>query len=125
MMSNILYVDDNAEYRTLVVEILKQKIKVAPQVAGSAQEAIALMQGQTFTLVISDYDMPMASGYEVFRFITQYDLSTLFVLFTAHPIDAELAAKFTGERFAGFVENKNIVDLVIKIISVLQIQIRG
>jgi len=61
----LLFVDDSAFFRNMLVPVLKAA-GYAVTAAGGAEEALALIKkGQTFDVVVSDLEMPGMNGFEL------------------------------------------------------------
>ena len=62
----VLVVDDEALVKSAVSEMLRNS-RFAPQFASSADEALIMMQGDEFDVVLSDVCMPGGSGIDLVR----------------------------------------------------------
>lgn len=82
---NVLVVDDDHLVRTLIVQALSRRPELHLDEAGSAAEAMALLQTHTYDLVLSDVRMEAATaGVELLRTIKQRSPSTAVILLTAY-----------------------------------------
>jgi putative two-component system response regulator len=82
---NILIVDDNA----IALELLRNALQQAGHTVTATRggrEAIDLIRGGEFALVISDWEMPGMNGVELCRAVRQENLSAYvyFILLTGH-----------------------------------------
>lgn len=66
----ILIVDDNPNMSSLLAEML-EIFEFDSQRAGNGQEALNILGGQTFSMVITDLRMPEMSGSELLKSIKQ------------------------------------------------------
>lgn len=64
----VLLVDDEADAREALAGILRQH-GAAVRMAGSAAEAIAVLQHDAFDVLLADIAMPGADGYDLIRYI--------------------------------------------------------
>ena len=62
----ILVVDDETDGRDMLVHLLERQ-GATVQAAGSAEEALAMLDGRCFDLLVSDIGMPVTDGYELMR----------------------------------------------------------
>jgi two-component system cell cycle sensor histidine kinase/response regulator CckA len=89
MSCDILIVEDSATQAEALRSLLEESYSVC--VAGSAEEALRVLEDSTFQLVLSDIVMPGMSGYDLCRRIKQHPewSSTPVVLLTslADPLD--------------------------------------
>ena len=83
MRARILVVDDEANIRTALAKLLS-KFGYPVDAAGSAQEAIQLLQPGRYALVLTDLKMPGADGLSLLRHIKTADRSTEVILMTAY-----------------------------------------
>jgi DNA-binding NtrC family response regulator len=67
-VASVLIVDDEAQIRRLVSVLLRRLVgeyTVAVTEAGTAEDAMATLQGHAFDLVISDHSMPGKTGIDL------------------------------------------------------------
>ena len=70
MLYKILIVDDEAPVRELLADLLKKED--CPSVAcGSGEEALAILQKETFDVVLLDIKLPGMNGLEVLKKIRE------------------------------------------------------
>ena len=99
--AHILYVDDNKDSCELAAAMFNcSDLGCVMTSAGSAEEALRLIEVEPFDLYIFDYRLPKISGVELCRYIRQYDADTPIVFFTA----AARAAEQTEAMAAGATE---------------------
>jgi EAL domain-containing protein (putative c-di-GMP-specific phosphodiesterase class I) len=80
----ILVVDDNTALLEMLVELLSSKgYEVRPAPSGTA--ALAELKEREFDLVLTDIQMPDATGVDVLRSVRQRDLDTPVILMTGNP----------------------------------------
>lgn len=82
MSASILVVDDEREIQDTLAWCLRNDGH-GVLTAGSGEEAVAIMAGQGFDLIISDIIMPGLSGVDLLRKARVLQPQTLFVLITA------------------------------------------
>jgi CheY-like chemotaxis protein len=85
-MARILAVDDQPEITKLIKRVLKFSNHDVTE-AESASEAIALLKAQPFALVVTDKNMPDASGFEVIAEARKLQPTIGCVLMTAYPVE--------------------------------------
>ena len=78
----ILIVDDAASYREFVATLLAQAGYDVQQ-AGSAEEALALMNGEAPALVLLDVALPVSNGYELCQTLRERFGETLPIIFVS------------------------------------------
>jgi DNA-binding response OmpR family regulator len=77
-----LIVDDEPHIRELLCRFLKPEGCECLR-AGSGEEALALLEGQDFDLIISDIMMPGMSGVDLLNVVTKYHPDAAVILVTA------------------------------------------
>jgi two-component system phosphate regulon response regulator PhoB len=93
--TRVLVVDDDAATQTIVCQLLRAS-GICPETAGSAEEALAVLQTAPADLVVLDWSLPGMSGLELCKTMRQSgQLSSLPVLFlTAHSSGDDLVQAF-------------------------------
>jgi two-component system response regulator PilR (NtrC family) len=81
--SRVLVVDDELSMREFLAILLEREGYLSEQ-AGSAEEALKLLESGSFELVISDVSMPGLSGLELLERIKQLTPETAVLLITAY-----------------------------------------
>jgi CheY-like chemotaxis protein len=71
----VLLVDDEPDAREALIAILQHHGAVV-QAAGSAADAIAAMQHESFDVLLADIGMPGADGYDLIRYIRALESGT-------------------------------------------------
>lgn len=79
----ILVVDDEPSIREFLQIMLKRE-KMLVEVAEDGQQALNLLQGKDFDLVISDIKMPNMDGMELLKKVKEKDPHALMMMITAH-----------------------------------------
>lgn len=89
-MLNILLVDDDRNLVTTLSHGIRKAMGEATSVAVcfSGSEALSMLAGQAFDVVITDHNMPGASGLELLDRIRQDNREIILVLITAYGTDA-------------------------------------
>ena len=87
---NILLVDDDRNLVTTLSHGLRKAMLNAISVAVcfSGSEALSMLATQRFDVVISDFNMPGVSGFELLNKIRQDHREMILVLITAYGTDA-------------------------------------
>jgi len=83
MAAAILVVDDEQASRDGLVDVLRD-VGYDVRAAGSAEQALEILEASQFELVVSDLRMPGMGGIELLREVRRICPQTLFVLVTAH-----------------------------------------
>ncbi len=83
-MTHVLVVDDETAIRYSVSKTL-QRVGYQVQEAASGEDALDMMNRQTFDVVLTDIRMPGLDGVELVRRIKDIDADTIVVLMTAYP----------------------------------------
>ncbi len=81
-MKKILIVDDDAEFRSHVIEILKEE-GYQTDGAASAKEAFAKSEAMEFDIVLLDFMMPRMNGMDALREIRKQRPKTKVIMITA------------------------------------------
>jgi DNA-binding NarL/FixJ family response regulator len=100
MEVTVLIVDDNAQLRALIREIVAEasNLQVVGEAADGA-EAIQLVQALRPAIVLLDLIMPQVNGLEVLRWIKVEHPETKVIIVTVHDEDAyRQAAETSGGR---------------------------
>lgn len=79
---SILIVDDDASQRDVLAGYLKKK-KHGVRQSSSVHDALQLIRSEHFDLVLTDYRMPGATGYDLLQEIKKLDTEIVVVLMTA------------------------------------------
>ncbi len=82
--ANILIVDDEAAIRYSVSKTL-QRIGYTVREAASGEEALEVLKGSWFDVVLTDIRMPGIDGVELVRRIKEANSDTVVILMTAYP----------------------------------------
>ena len=83
LRGSVLVVADHATARQSVVDVLRH-VGHAAQACSSGAEALALLGGNAFDLVVTDLQMPGMSGLELIREIERRRLPVQVLMVTAH-----------------------------------------
>jgi DNA-binding NtrC family response regulator len=81
-MKKILIVDDDAEFRSHLTEVLKAE-GYQTDSAASAREAIAKSEAQEFDVILLDFMMPKMNGTEVLQELHKKRPGTKMIMITA------------------------------------------
>ena len=116
--NSILVVDDEDALRTVLSSELESEGYVVAT-AGDGDEAISVLQGKSFDLVLLDIKMPRVDGFEVLRFIKERSPATKVIMLTgfADLKNAIESKKLGAEDFVS--KPYDLVDLLTTIERVL------
>lgn len=91
---SVLIIDDNPDFRSALLEWLKQK-GYKPQIAVNGKESFEILAKETFDLIILDSHLPDTSGIDIAKDIQEKNPDTpiLFVTGYEHDEDMEYAEK--------------------------------
>ena len=79
---NLLVVDDEAPLRVLLESELSEADEFAVDLAADGGEAINLIQGNVYDVILLDIRMPRVSGIEVLKFVQEYSPTTQVIILT-------------------------------------------
>jgi two-component system chemotaxis response regulator CheY len=116
----ILAVDDDDAVLFLVDRILsKQGYTVKTTV--SPREALQMLQGSRFDLLITDIEMPELTGIEMVRIAKANikNLPPILILSSKNTVDVVLKAKDAGVSYY-LVKPFSTTDLILKVSSILE-----
>lgn len=117
----ILIVDDDPVVLNVLSKML-QKLGHSAETALDGKEAISLLTGKTYTLVITDFNMPLINGGELASWIKQHHPRTKVVIMTGFASGEAAALKPTGliddvilkpvglQELQGLISGLNLVD---------------
>lgn len=92
----VLVIEDEAGMRELLQKVLVRQGYAVREVA-SGREALKLLEGETYDLVLTDVVMPEIDGMEVLRFVKKVRPDTMVVMMTAFgTIDSAVQAMKEG-----------------------------
>ena len=116
--NSILVVDDEDALRTVLSSELESEGYIVAT-AGDGDEAISILQGKSFDLVLLDIKMPRVDGFEVLRFIKERYPATKVIMLTgfADLKNAIESKKLGAEDFVS--KPYDLVDLLTTIERVL------
>ena len=89
----VLVIDDDHDTRILLAEIFLCRMKCRALTACSVDEAQALLEQQTFRLIISDFEMPQRNGSELAKVLANLSCETPLLFYTGE----RLSNQFWGE----------------------------
>ena len=79
---NLLIVDDEESLRTLLESELAETQEFTVDTASDGGQAINLIQGKVYDVVLLDIRMPRVSGIEVLKFVHEYSPTTQVIILT-------------------------------------------
>ena len=111
----ILVVDDYESTRKVIVEALSQSGRYEISEAADGREALQIIEGNPFDLVISDVMMPGMGGMELLNSIRELNSDTSVIMITAYPA-MELTVSAMKKGAVDFLKKPfNIDDLLYKV----------
>jgi CheY-like chemotaxis protein len=100
--ARILVVDDDPTIRAMLTEFLAEKYRVTA--ASSGQEALQILERETFDLVLSDINMPGINGFELIRRIRAKYPAVKIALITDYNVDSYIKTAL----------DENITNIIVK-----------
>jgi PAS domain S-box-containing protein len=91
--ANILVVEDNEDFRTLLCEMLRM-LGHAPESVGSAEEALTAIEARPVDLVITDIGLPGMSGVDLVKRLNETQPALPVVLSTGYDMPSSLPSDF-------------------------------
>ncbi|WFN34159.1 PocR ligand-binding domain-containing protein [Methanogenium sp. S4BF] len=82
MTNSILYVDDEDALLEITKIFLERSGAFSVDTAGSASEALGLIQSHAYSAIVSDYEMPGMNGIEFLKAVRTYSPDLPFIIFT-------------------------------------------
>ncbi len=120
MQHKVLFVDDEPN----VTKALKRALRTEPYdilSAGSADEALEILERESVDVVVSDENMPGMTGSEFLAVVYEKYPDTIRIILTGHAsLDVAIRAINEGEIYRFFTKPWNDVDLAITIRQALQ-----
>lgn len=80
----VLIVEDNADTRTTLQELLELSLKLEVDTAGDGAQGLAMLQAKPYSLVITDLRMPKMSGMKMLEEIQRLELPVSCIVTTGH-----------------------------------------
>ena len=113
MLYKILVVDDEAPVRDLLGDLFKKE-DCLPVGCGSGEEALAILKGETFDVVLLDIKLPGMSGLEVLKEIRQTYTNLPVVIITGFGFDEELLSKSKQLGCCGYIgKNMPVAQIIV------------
>ena len=120
MQHKVMIVDDDLTIRNLLRDALSNE-PYAILNAGSAEEAIPILDREHVDVVISDEKMPGISGSEFLSIVREKYPDTIRIILTGHAsLESAIRAINQGEIYRFFTKPCNIFDLAITIHQALK-----
>ena len=120
MQYTILIVDDEP----LITEILTEVLSREPYViltAGSAEDALRLLDQRQMDVIISDEKMPGMSGSEFLAVVRKKYPDTIRIILTGHgSLESAIRAINEGQIYRFFTKPCNVLDLAMTIRKAIQ-----
>ena len=120
MQYTILIVDDEP----LITEVLAEALSREPYViltAGSAEDALRLLDQRQMDVIISDEKMPGMSGSEFLAVVRKKYPDTIRIILTGHgSLESAIRAINEGQIYRFFTKPCNVLDLAMTIRKAIQ-----
>lgn len=107
----VLIVDDDPEFRFLIIESLKRHFNAKWIEASSGQEALKLLQENFIALVISDFNMPNGSGTWLHQQMNIQMFQVPLILFTSELFNVKVAQPFLDQTLRAVIPKISIDEL--------------
>jgi two-component system probable response regulator PhcQ len=115
MEHTVLIVDDEPEIRKLLKDALSHEPYHILS-AGSAEEALPILEKEQVDLVLSDEKMPGMSGSEFLAVVRQKYPDTIRIILTGYAsLESAIRAINEGEVYRFFTKPCNVIDVAITI----------
>ena len=112
MIPHILFVDDDEAIRKTLSEYLKSK-GMDVSTAESGEEAMRLMQGISFNLVILDLNLGKESGLDILDHFKMLNPSLPVIIFTSQGDDLDPLTEALAKGATGYLNKSESVDILI------------
>jgi len=115
----ILVVEDNPDHAQLVKTTIEHAKKGAyeVQLASSVEEAIEILDGSSFSLIMSDFNLPGKSGLQLLEWLNDKGVTAPFIMLTGSG-DEKTAVKAMQEGAYNYiVKDENYLQVVPPIID--------
>jgi DNA-binding NtrC family response regulator len=111
-MKRILIVDDEEQCRTLLLEVLAL-YGYEVEIASNGEEALKLMEGTDYYIIITDYNMPGLSGTELVKIIKGMNKDSFIVGISAD----DVGEKFVSAGASFFMKKPININELIKLVE--------
>jgi len=113
MHYKILVVDDEAPVRDLFGDLFKKE-DCLPVSCGSGEEALAILEKETFDVVLLDIKLPGMNGLDVLKEIRQKYPKLPVVMITGFGFDEELITKSKQFGCCGYIgKNMPVAQIIV------------
>ena len=113
MLYKILVVDDEAPVRDLLGDLFKKE-DCLPVSCESGEEALIMLEKETFDVVLLDIKLPGISGLEVLKEIRQKYTNLPVVMITGFGFDEELIVKSKQLGCCGYIgKNMPVAQIIV------------
>ncbi|MCW9023822.1 MAG: ATPase, T2SS/T4P/T4SS family [Gammaproteobacteria bacterium] len=117
---HILLVDDEPNVLNALKRVFRQE-NYHIMTAGSGEEALKVMDGSVFQLIISDFNMPVMNGGELLRRVKKQHPETIRIMLTGHAdTDAVMSAIKEGAVYKFILKPWNDDDLRVTVSLALE-----
>jgi len=120
----VLFVDDDLDDVALSLEVLKSsEFEVASHVVDTPDAFLESVRAHRYDVILSDFNMPTASGMAIFELLQQEGLDTPFILVTG-ALGDEKAVECVRAGMADFVLKDRLARLPVAIRQAIEVQER-
>lgn len=102
-----LVVDDSDFFASLTADQLETEHGIQTVEANSGDEALDILDGDSFDVVVSDYDMPVLNGLEFYEKVADIYPNLPFILLTSRT-DAEIVSKAIGMGIDDYIQKEAV-----------------
>jgi len=117
MKKNVLVVDDDDFIRDMIKQLLEETNIFSVFTALNGEDAINIIKQKTLDLIITDYEMPIMNGHELFKQCEILKPEIPFMFITGNIFIKELFREKEEKRIIGFVSKPFNVIEVLKMIK--------
>src|SRR5882672_6344286 len=115
--STILYIEDDAEVRTVLADILRYH-EYMPVVAGTAEDALRLSSRPDICLVLLDINLSGENGLALMPYLRLNIPDVPVILYTGQEHDEEQVAAFFEQGACGYVRKAEPMEELLEVIRI-------
>lgn len=112
----ILVVDDDKMIRDIIKRILEDTNLCSVQTAENGKDAVCIIKQKTFDLIITDYNMPLMNGLELFEQCKAIKPKIPFIFVTGYPSKASIIEKVKKKGLVGCICKPFNLDEVVNMV---------
>jgi CheY-like chemotaxis protein len=116
---NVLVIDDDSFFHTLVKFNLKKKLTCNLVSCFDGQAALDLIQNQSFDIILCDYEMPILNGFETIKRIRSNNKTSKIIAVSSSNRNNELMIESGANDSFNKLDLAKKADLLVNKISSL------